>query len=108
MKLLTPRRLWNDRRAIGGFLDFMGGNKTSSSSSTTITTTNNTASTVTDAYNNTYNRVNNTSVNLGDKFAEALGMAGGEGGALNLKQIALWVVGGFVLVIVIKLVLKKF
>ncbi|KAF0181389.1 MAG: hypothetical protein FD161_62 [Limisphaerales bacterium] len=109
MKLLAPPKLWNDRRRIGGFLDFLGGNKSSSSVSTTTTVTNNTASTVTDAYNNTYNRVNNTSVNLGDQFAAALGMTGGgEGGGLDLKQIALWLVGGFVLVIIIKLVLKRF
>lgn len=105
MKLLAPPKLWNDRRRIGGFLSLFGGNK-SSSVSTTTTVTNNTATTVTDAYNNTYNRVNNTSVNLGDQFAQALGMAGGEGG-VDVKQILLWIVGGFALVIVIKLVLKR-
>lgn len=107
MKLLTPRRLWNDRRAIGGFFDFMGGNKSSSSYSSTATTTNNTATTVTDAYNNTYNRVNNTSVNLGDQFAKALGMAGGEGGGINVKSMLLWAAGGFALVLLVKFITKR-
>ncbi|MEQ2008120.1 MAG: hypothetical protein ABMA26_15085 [Limisphaerales bacterium] len=106
MKLFAQPKLWNDRRRIGGFLDFLSG-KSSSSSSSTITTTNNTATTVTDAYNNTYNRVNNTSVNMGDQFAKALGMAGGEGGGLNIKSILLWAAGGFALVLAVKFILKK-
>lgn len=104
MNLRPNLQLWNDRRAIGGFLSLFGGNK-STSTSVTNTTTNNTATTVTDAYNNTYNRVNNTSVNLGDEFAKAI--SGDAGGGLDVKQILLWTAGGFALVILIKLVLKR-
>lgn len=104
MKLLAHPKLWNDRRRIGGFLGIFGGNK-STSISTTTTVTNNTATTVTDAYNNTYNRVNNTSVNLGDAFAEALG--GVQGAGLNIKTIALWIGGGIALVLALKWITKR-